>query len=368
MTSPLPERGVLEHHLALVADTLLGLRYDAWSFGDSIGFEGMLAASRVLKDGRWLGFARGFIRAWAVDHRPFVRLDCTAPGLAMVEIARTTGDDHIAEAALDLADYLVSRPRIGPLFATWDHAPLQHPYGPDALPQDEIGLLASPPAGAFVDCLHFDPPFLVALGVFAGREDLLAEGVVQAEGYVDVLQRPDGTFDHFVLDSSDATYGQRWGRGQGWALLGLLDVLEQLPDRHAAAPSLASAVGRLIDVMLLTQRVDGHWDAIVGDTESGIETSTAAFMAVGFRRALRLGFPVGSATAASADRALSAALGSTTSDGRLEGVSAAVNACTLHSHYAHVPSGFVVPWGQGPLATALAERLQAPPASTDAWP
>jgi unsaturated rhamnogalacturonyl hydrolase len=56
-------------------------------------------------------------------------------------------------------------------------------------------------------------------------------------------------------------------------------------------------------------------------------------------------------------RALEAGLQSTGRDGILSGVSAAVNACTNPSHYAHVPRGFVVPWGQGPLALALAERL-----------
>lgn len=360
MTGGLPDRPVLERHLVGVADSLLDLRYEAWTFGDSIAFEGMLAASRELDDDRWLAFARGFVRAWAVDALPYDRLDCTAPGLAMVEIARRTGDALVAEAAVGLADYLVSRPRIGPLFATWEHSPLQHPYGPDQLPSDQVRLLASSPPGAFIDCLHFDPPFLVALGVYVGRDDLVAEGVRQAEGYIERLQREDGTFDHFVLDGSDATYGPGWGRGQGWALLGLLDVLEHLPADHGSVGVLAAAAGHLIEAMRRTQRPDGHWDAVVGDAGSGDETSTAAFMAHGFRRALRLGVPVGTGIEEAADRALAAALGSTTPDGVLQGVSAAVNACTLPSHYAHVPRGSVVPWGQGPLAMALAERLRSP--------
>ncbi len=359
MNGGLPDRKTLEQHLARVADSLLGLRYEAWTFGDSIAFEGMLAASRELEDDRWLAFARGFVRAWAVGPRPYVRLDCTAPGLAMVEIAERTDDAVVAEAAVRLADYLVSRPRIGPLFATWEHSPLQHPYGPDQLPPDQVRLLASPPPGAFIDCLHFDPPFFVALGGYVGREDLVAEGVRQAEGYIELLQREGGTFDHFVLQGSGTTYGPGWGRGQGWALLGLLDVLEHLPSGHGSVGSLSAAAARLIEAMRRTQRPDGHWDAIVGDAGSGDETSTAAFMADGFRRALRLGVVDDTETDLAADRALAAALASTTQAGILQGVSAAVNACTLPSHYSHVPRGFVVPWGQGPLAAALAERLRS---------
>ncbi len=354
----LPDPGELQRVLARVADSLLALRYEAWTFGDSIAFEGMLAASERLGDGRGAAFARGFIRAWAVEARPYDRLDCTAPGLAMVEVARKTGDALVTEAAIGLADYLVARPRIGPLFATWERSPLQHPWGRDQLPPREVQLLAAPPAGAFIDCLHFDPPFFVALGVHVGRDDLVAEGLRQAEGYIDVLQRADGTFDHFVLEGSDETYGPRWGRGQGWALLGLLDILEHLPDGHDAANTITSSAARLIGVMINTQREDGHWDAVVGDHDSGDETSTAAFMADGLLRAARVGVVDAERIEGPASMALHATLGSTSTDGILEGVSAAVNACTLASHYAHVPRGFVVPWGQGPLAMALAERLR----------
>ena len=41
-------------------------------------------------------------------------------------------------------------------------------------------------------------------------------------------------------------------------------------------------------------------------------------------------------------------------DGVLAGVSANVWACTVPSHYQHVPRGAVVPWGQGPLLIAAA--------------
>lgn len=346
-------RSVLE----MVADSLLLLPYEAWNFGDSVAFEGMLAASSRLGDDRWRSFAHGFVRSWAADPRPFVRLDCTAPGLAMVEVARRTGDARVSEAAIGLADYLLDRPRIGSLFATWEQSPLQHPYGPHQLPPDQVRVLGSPPPGAFIDCLHFDPPFLVSLGVHVSREDLVGEGVQQALAYIDVLQREDGTFDHFVLEGSDRTYGPRWGRGQGWALLGLLDVLEHLPDGDARAEPLVGAATRLVEAMVSMQRHDGHWDAVVGDPESGDETSTAAFMADGFLRAARLGIVSVDTVIEPSRRALGAALASTTDEGVLGGVSAAVNACTLPSHYAHVPRGFLVPWGQGPLAMALAEAL-----------
>src|SRR5690348_8733319 len=78
-----------------VADSLTALQYEAWRFGDSVAFEGMIAASQKHGSERWLEFARGFVRGWAATKRPYARLDCTAPGRAMVEIYRLTGDSLV---------------------------------------------------------------------------------------------------------------------------------------------------------------------------------------------------------------------------------------------------------------------------------
>jgi unsaturated rhamnogalacturonyl hydrolase len=255
----------------------------------------------------------------------------------MVQIYRATQDPLVLKGALGLAHYLITRPQIDGVFATWDHSPLQQPYGPEQLNVEEAALLASPPAGVFIDCLHFDPPFLLALGAAGGEPALVDEGARQAAGYVRLLQTTSGLFDHFVLEGSQRSYGPGWGRGQGWALLGLLDVLDELPAAHSCRPELAAATGRLIAAMIRLQRDDGHWYAVVDDLGSGDETSTAAFMAAGMLRAAGPGIG---------------------GDGILSGVSAAVNASTNPSHYAHVPRGYVVPWGQGPLALAIAQRLR----------
>ena len=45
--------------------------------------------------------------------------------------------------------------------------------------------------------------------------------------------------------------------------------------------------------------------------------------------------------------------------GTLSGVSAAVWAATVISHYGSVPTGFQVPWGQGPLLLAAREQARA---------
>ncbi|CAN5643034.1 hypothetical protein BH24ACT5_BH24ACT5_02050 [soil metagenome] len=368
-----PDPSDLRSLLATVATGLERLPYTTWNFGDSVAFEGLVAAGDALDSDRYLAFARGVIRGWATRRRPFVRLDCVAPGLAMVQVIERTGDEHVLEAASDLASYLRSRPTIDGVYATWEHSPLQEPWGPDELSPAELQLLADPPAGVFVDCLHFDPPFFAALGQVTGDYDLVDDAVEQALGYIRLLQRPDGLFEHFVLDPAATTYGPGWGRGQGWALLGLLGVIGRLDADDPRRAELASSAARLVQAMRTWQRSDGSWSAVVDDPSSGDENSTTAFMAEGFVHAATLGVIAGGDIGPvrhDAERALRAAVAATDANGQLTSVSAAVNACTTASHYVHVRRGFVVPWGQGPLALALASHVRAPGESAPgrSWP
>ena len=318
--------------LIRTADTLLTLDYHTWDFGDSVAFEGMLAASDALDDPRYQTFAYGWARAWATRATPYRRLDCTAPGAAMVHLSRRTGDARLLQATVELADYLLDRPRLDSgLYATWEHSPLRHPYGPDELDARGAFLIADPPPGAFIDCLHFDPPFFTALGGATGEHRYFAAGLDQALAYIRRLQRPDGLFDHFELRGEPNTFGHGWGRGQGWALLGLLDSLRETAgtDRYVEQRTIiGDAIQRLIAGMRSLQLPGGHWATNVRDASTGIENSTAAFMAIGFRRAVAVGLITGeeaSDALTAASRAERAVLAELTPAGTLS-VSAAVMA------------------------------------------
>jgi unsaturated rhamnogalacturonyl hydrolase len=366
-TSPEPDN---QAKLRLLADSLLDLSYQTWGFGDSVAFEALVTASDILRDPTYAAFAHGWMRAWASSGPLPGELDCTAPGRTMVHLALRTGDSQLITAAVTLADYLLSRPTINGVYQTWARAPLTMPYGPAKLDPRQAAWLAAPPGGAFLDCLHFDPPFLTALGRATGSQHYLRAGVDQALALVAALQQADGSFDHFVLKAVPGSFGPAWGRGQGWALLGLLDTITSVdqwlassgqPDPPLAAQraALANACERLVGVMVATQRPDGHWYAVIDGRTASDETSTAAFMGAGLPRALALGLIPNNrlADVAKAARAAQDATAqAVTPDGCLAGVSAAVMACTEPSHYAHVPTGFRVPWGQGPALLALAAR------------
>jgi len=337
--------------------TLPTLPFKAWHFGDSIAFEAMISASHHLNDPAFINFARGFVRGWATTRRDFRPLDCTAPGLTICHLYEQTGDRAILEVAIDLADYLATRRLVGSVFTTWESSPLRIPYGPDSLSFEDEALRQDPGAGVFVDCLHFDPPFFASLGRIAGDDRWTQLAIQQANGYICLLQdSASGLFDHFYLEKTGRSYVSGWGRGQGWALLGLLDVIEEAGTTGDTG-TLRAAARNLIQGMLRTQNIDGSWYAVVNAQQSGSESSTAAFMAIGFRRAAALGVVSWSEVEDAIGLAYHSLRHNISDEGILKDVSVAVWASTLTTHYYHVPKGEVVPWGQGPLVLALIDSI-----------
>jgi len=347
--------------LRAAAERLVHHPFQAWFYGDSIGFEGLLAASELLGDDRYRDFVHGFLRGWAARDEPRRPDDNTVPGLVLCELAEEERDDRLRAAALRLGAHLAGRRRVAGTCVTFEDArrSLREPYGGAALDAAERALLAHPGAGIYVDCLHFDPPFFARLATLGPAEGWAERAVEEALGYVELLQdRASGLFAHFWLERSGELYGLGWGRGQGWALLGLLDVLGATTSGVAGRTGLVDAAGRLCEAMLATQRPEGSWPALANDPDSGDETSTAAFMVAALLRAARLGIGDADRLRAAADRAWGATARAVDASGLLTGVSAAVYSSTRPSHYRHVPRGFDVPWGQGPLLVAALEHAR----------
>ncbi len=348
--------------LQRAADRLVAYPFEAWFYGDSIGFEGLLAASELLGVERYAAFARGFLRGWAARDRPYRPDDNTAPGHVLCIVAEQTGDRLLRDAAVRLAEHLAGRRRVESVSVTFEDArrSLREPYGPVRPSADELALVASPGAGIYVDCLHFDPPFFAHVARLTGDAAWAARAVEEALGYGRLLaDRETGLYFHFWLERTGRAYGPGWGRGQGWALLGLLDVLELTDHGLAGRAEVAAAAASLAAAMLRCQRPDGSWPAVVDRPDSGDEASTAAFMAAAFWRGIELGVLDGERFGPAAERAWDSTWRGVDESGLLGGVSAAVYSSTVPDHYAHVPRGFDVPWGQGPLLVAARARAGA---------
>ena len=122
--------------LARAADTLLDYPFACWHYGDSVGFEGLLAATDTLDDEIYSAFVHGFMRAWGARAAPHRELDNTVAGHALCLVYARTGDRLLIDAAQRLAEFLTSRRRLAGVYASFERAPLIEPYDGSALPAD----------------------------------------------------------------------------------------------------------------------------------------------------------------------------------------------------------------------------------------
>ncbi len=348
------------------ADLLVGYGFQPWFYGDSVGLEGLLCAGELLHDPFYEGFVHGMARgAMARDGAPRP-MDNTVPGHVLTNLAVRRGDERLLADLGRLIGFLRDRPAVSGVPLSLERAGLMHPYGGVPLPEDEVALVEDPGAAVYVDCLHFDPPFFTTYGLALGDSELVEEGIAMAEAFAALLQGNRGLYDHFYLVKTDSTYIPGWTRGQGWAALGLLDVIEGVGVDDRRVQTLRDSLTRMCAAMINCQRPDGHWGSLA-TLESGIETSAAAFFASVFMRMGRLGMGWPELDRAG-ERAYTAMIDSVDDSGWLRGVSATVWSSTQMGHYLHVPLDHMVPWSQGPLLIALHERVRSQKEGVSPWP
>jgi unsaturated rhamnogalacturonyl hydrolase len=114
-----------------------------------------------------------------------------------------------------------------------------------------------------------------------GNVDAAAKLLVS---YAARLQRPDGLFNHAV-DGPAA-----WGRGNGFAALGLIEALTAMPDRHPARAALLEIYRRHMAAVKAQQSPDGMWREVIDDTAAYREETATAMLLTAMARGIRLGW------------------------------------------------------------------------------
>jgi hypothetical protein len=102
--------------------------------------------------------------------------------------------------------------------------------------------------------------------------------------YAARLQRADGLFNH----ATDGPFA--WGRGNGFAALGLLEALTVMPDSHPARGNLMSTFRRLMDAVLVHQSPDGMWRQVIDEPGAYREETATAMLLTAMTRGVSRGW------------------------------------------------------------------------------
>lgn len=111
--------------------------------------------------------------------------------------------------------------------------------------------------------------------------DLAARTLTQ---YSAKLQRPDGLFVH----SPEAPHC--WGRGNGFASLGLMEALTYLPPTHPRRAELLTIYRKQMAALRGVQTPEGTWREVIDHPESYREITATAMNLSAMARGIRLGW------------------------------------------------------------------------------
>jgi hypothetical protein len=314
----------MDSQLRSVADRTLRFCFGTWYWGDAIAIDGLLEA-HVCTGGPYRDEVIACLEHWS-RFSPASFDDALVPARAVLAL--------VAEGSLPraAADRVV---------AALDRLPLFDRLIPALEPH-------RPPFrfGVCIDALYHLPAAVLLAGRYRGDPGAEKRAVALASGILEVLHCPTGwaQWYDFSVGRNNAV---SWSRGLGWALLGLLDLLDLV---ESPAGNLVEAAGAIFEALASAQAESGHWAAVLGDTQAAEETSTAAFFVAGalHPRARALGV-----NARTLEAATAAVLSAVTPDGTYEGVSSDVLPVwdlASYERFSVEPS----PWGQGAALRALA--------------
>lgn len=329
--------------LAALAARTRAYDFTVWFWGDAIAIDGLAEAADLVGDTESAEHCLRFFRTWSQSELGWV--DHLAPGRGLLWCYERSGDEAFLERAVALARWLT-----GSVPHTVGGQPL---YRPDLPPYRHV---------VWVDTIYHEPSFFARLGQLTGEAYWFDDAIAVWRSHAAVLRRSsdDPILGHSYDTGSGLLRGYGWGRGNGWAVFGLVDLLELMSDDRRRDEVRTEFVELCTEILSL-QDASGFWRTLLADPEAYLEASTAAFFGATFTKGVRLGI-LDDRFASAAERAWSAMLSRIRPDGSLLGVSACTYA-SVHPDddlqmYKTLPTEVNV-WGQGSALRFAAERLRA---------
>ncbi len=263
--------------------------------------------------------------------------DCGAIGAALVKTyarkkdaryrdAIALVDEHIAKRQLRLADGTLARPRPWPI-ALW------------------------------VDDAYMSIPFLAQMGQLTGERRYYDDAARQVLGMSERLfDRRSLLYDHSWFENTPNDVRFFWGRGAGWMLMAMAELLTVLPADHPDRARVLAQFQVSAQGVAAVQGGTGLWHQLLDRTDSYLESSATAMFTFAVARGVNRGWlPSTYAPVAQTGwRALEQRVGD---DGRIAGICVGTTAAQDAVYYYNRPTDLGAMQGYGPTLMAGAEVI-----------
>lgn len=318
-----------------VAARTMCWKFRVWGFGEAIALRGLYQASSITGDPVFRDHVDGLLEGYVKRGVGTSPEEHIAPGFELLLLYQRTGEERYLQAAQKLAA----------LHASFSIVRCGARVHRADLPGWRRQI--------WVDCMDSEPPFLALLGSVTGDSRYFEQSASEIAGYARLLQDEEtGLFFH-GFEEACGTNGQLWARGNGWALMGLVEVLKLLPKEHSLYHELSERLVRHCRALARYQDASGLWHTVITNQDTYLESTLAVMTAYSLREAFKDAVLDETEFGHIEREARAAAMRLISDDGVLNLVTEATPVAEMKM-YATRPFG-VFPWGQGPLLLLLAQ-------------
>lgn len=143
----------------------------------------------------------------------------------------------------------------------------------------------------WADDLYMCVPFLCRYYRLSGDTAYLDEAATQCLLFRNYLFMPEHKVMSHVYDfKHDTATGIPWGRGNGWVLFSLSELLAILPQTHVRYSAVQAFFNELCEGYLALQGENGLWHQVLTHADAYEETSCTSMFVYAMARAIRLGW------------------------------------------------------------------------------
>jgi rhamnogalacturonyl hydrolase YesR len=332
--------------------------FNDWTYSMGVVLAGMLQVSDVTGDTRFQSYTLknfdfifnhlDYFRRQAAEFGPqargYRRLldtreldDCGAMGAALIKASAKKNDPRY-RATIDLVADFISRKQM-------------------RMPDRTLARPRPQPVSLWVDDLYMSVPFLAQMAKLTGERRYFDDAALQVIQYSSrLLNQSSGLYDHAWFENTAYDPKFYWGRGHGWALMAMAELLSFMPEDHPERPRVLAIFQQAAQGVVAVQSGNGMWRQLLDKPDSYLETSASAMFTFAIARGVNRGWlsPVYAPVAQTGWQAVAKRV---RQDGQIEGICVGTTAAYDAVYYYNRPTDLAAMQGYGPVLMAGAEVI-----------
>lgn len=250
---------------------------EAWAWGEGVLSYGLAKMAHTTEKDSYLDWLNAYNTHHDATGKNMEWSDHLSPGIAALYITQNLDPHHeIKTISIDVVDYIMTAPRspTEDMLIHFGTRYNQFPYNVPGYPE------------AWVDTLFHVTSNLVLYTQITGDNQYLEEAIHQVSIFSKNLQDPNTSlFAHAVFDKPSKDYevpsfdsNTFWARGNGWALVSLVELLEAMPNYHPKYQELLDRALRLESALRAAQGNDGRYHTLLTRSNTYYETAASALI------------------------------------------------------------------------------------------